>query len=261
MEHPSRYKPHFEASPLFFRRLVSSPCYSQLYWKRGTTAGAWTAQVLSLVLGVGGIVLEEIWPHFPLNGQEIFGLTMLVCASSYGLVSLATCRAPFNMDRMLHRGQYARSEDAVAPRTRSGIGAWKRLLLGFDENFTRGDKAISWSFFLWTTFWFVSFVLISLWNLFQPWTNRLWWQWVVLQLVVFIILSPVTPIWFTWGALRDLRRMLLVFRRRAVDVRDNGQVIDHRNANEVGSIGEPETTRAAPSPPTPAAAVDGTRSR
>ena len=31
MEHPSRYKPHFEASPLFFRRLVSSPCYSQLF--------------------------------------------------------------------------------------------------------------------------------------------------------------------------------------------------------------------------------------
>ena len=232
-----------------------------LYWKRGTTAGAWTAQILSLVLGVGGIVLEEIWPHFPLNGQEIFGLTMLACASSYGLVSLATCRVPFNMDRMLHRNQYARSEDAVASRTRSSIGGWKRLLLGFDESFTRGDKAISWSLFLWTTFWFASFVLISLWNLFQPWNNRLWWQWVVLQLVLSIILSPVTTIWFTWGALRDLRRMLLIFRHRAVDVRDNGQVIDHRNANEVGCIGEPEAMGAAPSPPTPAAAAEGARSR
>jgi len=36
-----------------------------LYWKRGTTAGAWTAMTLGCVLSVSAITAQQIWPHIP----------------------------------------------------------------------------------------------------------------------------------------------------------------------------------------------------
>ncbi|NNM88643.1 MAG: hypothetical protein HKL95_09000 [Phycisphaerae bacterium] len=205
-----------------------------LYWSRGTTAGAWAGQLVGSVLAVSGIIIEQIWPHFPLTGQVMYGITMVCASSTYVAVSLATCRKPFNMDRMLHRGIYARAEDAVKIETRSRIREWKKVLLGFDENFTRGDKVISGSFFGWSMLWFVSFVIITVWACFFPWSNRAWWNWNLVQIILLIVLSPLTTIWFTWGVVVDLRRLFVILKDRAVDVRDNGQVIGHCNADEVG---------------------------
>ncbi len=210
-----------------------------MYWNRGTAAGAWAGQLVGSVLATAGIVIEQIWPHFFLNGQEIFGITMIVAVASYVIVSVATCREPFNMDRMLHRGIYARAEDAVNVETRSRIRQWKRLLLGFDENFTRGDKFISASFFAWSMFWFAAFVVITAINIFHPWSNLDWWNWGLVYIILLIALSPLTTVWFTWGVIMDLRKLFKILKERPVDVRDNGQVIGHRNADEVMSSVRP----------------------
>ena len=39
-----------------------------MYWNRGTAAGAWAGQLAGSVLATAGIVIEQIWPHFFLNG-------------------------------------------------------------------------------------------------------------------------------------------------------------------------------------------------
>jgi len=112
-----------------------------LYWKRGTTAGAWAALISGSSLAVGGILSQKYWvgsiypwlvkhnlidsvrrviegiadpfrpiidwhvtgDRFPINSQEIFFIAMVVAITLYVVISLLTCRTPFNMERMLHR--------------------------------------------------------------------------------------------------------------------------------------------------------------
>ena len=205
-----------------------------LYWSRGTTVAAWVAMVTGSGLAVFGLIAPYLWPGFPLNGQEMLGVAMGAGCLTYAALSLATCREPFNMARLLHRGAYARAEELVES---PGLGTtrmayWKRILLGFDEHFTRGDKLISAGFFGWSLFFFAAFVVITLLNLVHPWPDRLWWDWGLVGIYLAIILTPLTTIWFTWGALRDLRRFFATLRVRRVDERDDGRVIDHRNADD-----------------------------
>ena len=65
----------------------------------------------------------ELTPDkFPINSVEVGVITQLFTLGVYVLVSLATCRRPFDMDRMLHRGRYAvpRCNDGpAAPATTS----------------------------------------------------------------------------------------------------------------------------------------------
>jgi hypothetical protein len=65
--------------------------------------------------------------EFPLNSQEIYFFAMMAAIIMYVLVSLATCRKPFNMDKMLHRGIYSENGIEKAPEKMT----WKKFLLIF----------------------------------------------------------------------------------------------------------------------------------
>ena len=43
-----------------------------LYWKRGTTAGAYAAMIVGSSLATTGYLLIQYYPGFPLNGQQCF---------------------------------------------------------------------------------------------------------------------------------------------------------------------------------------------
>jgi SSS family solute:Na+ symporter len=78
-----------------------------LYWKRGTTAAAWSSMLTGSITAVGGIVIRQLDPNFPINGQMFWGLAMALSVVVYIVVSLLTSRGrTFDMDRMLHRGTY-----------------------------------------------------------------------------------------------------------------------------------------------------------
>ena len=108
---------------------AGSVIISGLYWRRGTTAGAWTALSCGTIFGFGGMLVQQIWKpflapmmlnlrpdwawlathqdKFPVNGQIIFFFAMVLSLLSYILVSLLGPKQAFDMDRMLHRGKYA----------------------------------------------------------------------------------------------------------------------------------------------------------
>lgn len=226
-----------------------------LYWKRGTTAGAWAAMLTGALLGGGGLLLQQVWPSvvarvqamgmdsawlaahhdkFPVNGQWMWFYAFTLAIVAYVVVSLLTCRMPFNMDRMLHRGNYARAEDR--PVLAGGMPrSWLDRYLGIDEEFTRGDRVLSYSVFAWTVFTFLIWLVATLVNLVPGWQwsgagwaryfryNGIW-----LPLVVGII----TSIWFSWGGVRDLVRL---FRRLSAlhrNTLDDGRVVGHQNADD-----------------------------
>lgn len=207
-----------------------------LYWKKGTTAGAWAALLTGSAFSAGGILARQFYGNdFPLNGTEISFFASLVAVSLYVIVSLATCEEDFNMDRMLHRGRYAAPAslpvDEMEPRAKRKV-TWGKLI-GLDEHFTRGDTWIAGGLFAWNMLWFVVFVVGGGWNLIAPWPDSAWsrfWHVAAIGLPVFI--SVVTAVWFTWGGVRDIRALFRHLRQQKINHLDDGTVAGHQNIDE-----------------------------
>jgi len=103
--------------------------YRRPLLEEGTTAGAWAGLLTGSTLSLMGMAAQSIYGKgFPLNGVQIAFLTMLITLAVYIAVSLLTCREDFNMDRMLHRGAYAKIKSVIgdqveAPARRGSTGA------------------------------------------------------------------------------------------------------------------------------------------
>jgi len=194
-----------------------------LYWRRGTTAAAWAAMITGAGISVGGIVAQQLDADFPINGQEFWGLGMGASLVVYAAVSLLGRGRPCDLDRLLHRGRWAVAEDQVA-----GDGVVSRLqrLFLFTPEFTRRDKVLYLVTYLWTAFWFVLFVIGTVYNLSHDVRDATWarfWRWYVLA--QFAAAGTVC-VWFTLGGVRDLRRMFARLGSTARDAGDDGVVRD-----------------------------------
>ena len=204
-----------------------------LYWKKGTTAGAWAGLISGSGLVTGGIIARQIWGDgFPLNGAQISFFGSIAACLVYGIVSLLTCRQDFDMDRMLHRGAYAvASERKYETKSKKRV-TWGKLI-GLDEHFTLGDKFLAGGLFGWSILWFVVFVVGTVWNLIAPWPISAWSQfWFVVGIGIPVFFAAVTAVWFSWGGIRDMRQFFSRLREERVDVLDNGMVVNHHNLDE-----------------------------
>jgi len=251
----------------------AGPCIvGGLYWKRGTTAGAFSALICGSTLAVLGIILQQTWvehvvpwleingligamgviletasrpfepyiqwrmnlEQFPINSQEIFFFSMVFSIILYVVVSLLTCKQPFNMERMLHRGKYNREGEKLVTEKLTLRNAIQKLI-GIDSQYTRGDKALAWSVFAYSFGWgFGSFLTAVIWNWISPWPKQWWANWFYLVTVLIaVVVGIVTTVWFTIGGSWDLYRM---FKRLAVsdsNVLDDGRVVDNVSADDI----------------------------
>ena len=234
-----------------------------LYWKRGTTAGAFAALGSGSLLAVSGIICQQTWakhlypalerhglvegvgrflwnvssplhPYviwkmnpdkFPINSQEIYFIAMLVAISLYVIMSLATCRKPFNMEKMLHRGIYADSE--TKPRIPWSFKSAFSKIIGIDANYTKGDKILAWSVFLWSFGYgfCLCFIGIIIWNAFYRWPAE-WWaiKFRITAVLVPGLVAVVSTIWFTIGGSVDLYRLFKALASKKDDFSDDGRV-------------------------------------
>lgn len=206
-----------------------------LYWKKGTTAGAWAGLLTGSGLVTGGIIARQIWGDaFPVNGAQIGFFGAITACLVYGIVSLLTCRKDFDMDRMLHRGKYAVQTEQAYETVSVKRVTWGRLI-GFDEHFTLGDKCLAGGLFGWSMLWFGVLVIGSIWNLIAPWPLSVWSHfWFVVGIGIPVFFAFVTAIWFTWGGIRDMRLLFSRLRQERPDAEDNGMVVDHHNLSDSG---------------------------
>ena len=202
-----------------------------LYWKRGTTAAAWASLIVGGVFASGGAGLRIAWPHierlrqitpeFPINGAWMALIASLIAICVYIGVSLATCRAPFDLDRILHRGVYAITGSPGA--TASALPRWKKRL-GISEEFTRGDQCIYFFKISWTLFWFTTFLIGSVWAMLGHITDPQWAHWWLFTIMLSATVGFITIVWFLWGGVRDLREMLSILKGEKIDPNDDGTV-------------------------------------
>lgn len=190
-----------------------------LYWKKGTTAGAWSALITGAVIALTGATIRIIWPEFPLNGAWMALIASLSSITVYVTVSLLTCREDFNMDRLLHRGIYS-----VAGEHHKAPDPHPLKWLGINEEFTRGDMFIYFAKIGWTGFWFTAFLIGTIWGLTWGIPNEIWGKWWHFTVVLGVGIGAVTIIWFLWGGIRDLGDLLRTLRSVDRDPDDDGTV-------------------------------------
>jgi SSS family solute:Na+ symporter len=228
-----------------------------LYWKKGTTAGAWSAVISGSILSGGGILVYKVWgdgifsialnwlltqagapelPAFNLNGAQISFFASLIAVSLYVGVSLCTCRQDYPIRKMLHREEYPVDERGrpIIPKT-----PWTfARIIGVDKDFTRGDKWIAGSLFVWVVGWFLVMIFGTAWNLIgesglvpwiHPWSNDAWLGfWHVTAIGLPILITVITGLWFTWGGIHDIRALFRSLKSYKIDDSDNGTVKEHK---------------------------------
>lgn len=233
-----------------------------LYWKRGTTEAAWVALSVGSVLAFGGMMLQvkwdwiapqllQAWPgwdwvastkiliddqltyKFPINGQFIYFIAMAVSVSSYVLISLLGPRRIHNMDKLLHRGQYAVQEDLamgdarvqelVAHRSKWSLSRF----LGITTEFTWFDRFITRATFFWSMGWWGLFMVGTAVCVLKPnlITDAHWCTFWWIKIVLFAgTLCVVVVLWLTIGGLRDAFHLFRDLRGERVDEHDDGFV-------------------------------------
>lgn len=234
-----------------------------LYTRWGTTTGAFCALIFGSGTSLGGLLCQRNWAQtiypfllengylgylnsfftgvtkvfspvivwemdpykFPVNSFEIYFLAMILGCAAYGIGSLLTCRKPYNLDRMLHRGTFADEKEPPA-----SVWTWKNVyskLIGITEEYTKGDRIIAWSVFFYSIVYqfLIAFVAVAVWNLFDPWPAH-WWSWYffITVVVVGIAVGVVSTVWFMWGGIVDMKRLFRDLGARVDNPLDDGWV-------------------------------------
>ena len=252
-----------------------------LYSRFGTAAGAWTSQLTSTFLSLFYILIQRNWadvvypalakaglvdsldrilralsspfePYIqwrmdavkcPVNTMEFTFFLSVFCVALYVVVSKLTCRKPFNLERMLHRGEWAvdetpsaegRQEPLTAVEGRRSPSRLRRLLsrmVGITPEYSRGDKVIAWGVFLhsFVINFLLCFVGSVVWNLFHRWPAAWWGRYfVVVNFVIPGIVAAISTVWFGIGGAIDLARLFRDLKaRKEVNVLDDGRVEGH----------------------------------
>jgi SSS family solute:Na+ symporter len=212
-----------------------------LYWKRGTTSGAWAGMITGSVLSVSGIVLNNIiWPslerirsalpdwawlaqlpaEFPLNGVEMATIAAFSAMFVYVTVSLLTPDPRINMDKLLHRGAYAVAGEHIRRREPKLMAR----LFGMGSEFTKTDRMIYYLQIGWIAVWTGLFIVITVWNLTSKWSVIAWTRYWLITTVIVGVVSLVTVVWFLIGGTYDIIDMIRRLRQVVQDANDDGVV-------------------------------------
>ena len=234
-----------------------------LYSRFGTTAGAWASLGTGCFLGVAYIGLKQYWtalyvflkdmgylegftrvvegisrPFEPfivwrinpykcfINAYEFNLIAFIVAMTLYIVVSKLTCKEPFNLDRMLHRGKY-NLDNLNQTRTAWTLRTICSKLIGITPEYTFWDRVIARSIFVYSIIYrfLGTFVIIMIWNIFYRWPVS-WWSgyFFVVSLLVPAIIAIIGTFWFGIGAVVDMRQLFIDLKHRRINYLDNGMV-------------------------------------
>ena len=238
---------YFQITGAIFTGGAGAVIIGGFYWKRGTVSGGWAAMITGSFLSVLGVVtnnilwpkvlplLKETHPHitwlqtlperFWLNGMQIGLVASFSAIFIYIIVSLFSKDPKLNMDKLLHRGEYEITtevgDEHIAPPT-TGLKA-----LCFTSEFSFGDKIIYCLNMGWMLFFMAAFIVMTILNTFETWSDEAWANWWYFFVWVSGIASLSITVWFIIGGCIDLRKMFKRLRSIHRNASDDGTVIEH----------------------------------
>ena len=246
-----------------------------LYWKRGTTSGAWTALIIGCVMAVGGMVLRQTWAStlypwmdtnahfmidgfrfviegisntvpginwkvgpeaFPINSQWIYLASIIMAITGY-----VTC----SMFEWLVYKRPAFNMDRLLHRGKYAIKGEheqeiKKLPTGLkailpSAEFTKSDKFIYYGNLTWTMTWFTIFVVGFIYNIMVDVPDSSWSTFWAWRIGITLGIGIITTVWFLIGGMQDLRDMFHTLKTVKRNVLDDGMVVNHHNLGEQAS--------------------------
>ena len=185
------------------------------------------------------VVWEMSADKFPINSYEITFISMMIGISAYVIGSFIGKRESYNLDRLLHRGQYA-DQQTKAPAARKSLIS---RLVGITPEYTKGDRIIAWSVFFYAIVWqfVIAFAGVAIWNMFSPLSNEAWnWYFFITIAVVGVIIGLISTVWFMYGGIRDMRRLFIDLNGRVENPLDDGWVEGQVSLADQQKIAEKE---------------------
>lgn len=238
-----------------------------LYSRFGNSTGAFASLLVGSGISTGGMLLQRNWAEniypfiekmgwteaiggmleavstplapyvmwhmdavkFPINSIEIYFIAILGGIAAYIIGSLLTYREPYNLDRLLHRGIYSIGGDKYIKSSWTWRNTFGKLI-GITSEYTRGDKIIAWSVFVYTFAYQIGlcFVAVLIWNLISPWP-KLWWShyFFITSILAAVLIGTVSTVWFMIGGVIDMRRLFRDLAKRMDNPLDDGWVEGH----------------------------------
>jgi len=200
-----------------------------LYWKKGTTAAAYTSLTVGIIGFIFSFAAQKLWPYyhggesFPINSKWLNFYAIVISIVLYLSISLLSRRKAFNIERMLHRGKYAIAEDD-ANVTDKPVRGWQAAL-GMSREFTRLDKILYCFIGSWAAFWFIFLLIVVIYRAFYDISDEMWSKYWQFQMWLGLVLSSITTVWFTIGGISDLKKMFHSLKTRKIDLADDGEIL------------------------------------
>ena len=163
---------------------------------------------------------------FPINAYERLFIALVISIICYVAVSLITYRRPFNLEKMLHRGEYADDKSKVITTKWTLRNIFSKLI-GITPEYTKGDRIIARAVFCYTFIYrfLICFVLVLILNRIWPWAPKQWSVYYLITLIVVpTIVGLMSTFWFSIGGIIDLKRMFHDLAARKRDFTDDGRV-------------------------------------
>lgn len=230
---------YFAVTFAIFAGGVGAVIIGGLYWDKGTTEGAWTAMILGAFVGVSGTVIPQISDTWlsetntfvllkniivllkKINGIEYYAIGMASSAISYIGVSLVTFKEKVDMDKLFNRGKYSIEGELNIVDEEVKIG-WK--IFGIGREFTKTDKLIYLISYVSNIFWFIIFIIGTIYNLYNPVSDASWMAFWGYFVIINLVYSFFVIIWFTIGGFMDLKKMIHSLKSDERDDDDDGWV-------------------------------------
>lgn len=235
-----------------------------LYWKKGTTLGAWAALLIGCAISIGGLILRQTWqpslypwlsenaPSFlnslkyllegiankvpginwevgpaecPLNGQWFYFLAIISAITGYIAFSL--------ISRYFTKEPYFDLDKMLHRGAYAIQGEHSKIAdkppVGFrallpSNEFSKVDKIIYYATLLWTMGWFVVFLTGLILNFMYDISDEVWGGYWKWYVFINVILGIICISWFLIGGLGNLKELFHTLKMLQRDAKDNGRV-------------------------------------
>ena len=204
-----------------------------LYWSRGTTQGAWAGMITGGTMSLGALLLRFYWEKIEFltriseeapNGMKLAMIALGAATVVYFVVSLLTCKKKYNMDKLLHRGEYAVDDDKVEAAEKGQEVSWIARKLGFTDEFTTWDKVIYIGQYTWIGFWGIIFVIGTAYNLINDVSDEAWKSWWKIQVSIFAAMAVLVTVWYAIGGTCNVIDLYKTLKSKEIDIHDDGTV-------------------------------------
>tara|TARA_B100001250_G_C19806362_1_gene793491 strand:+ start:450 stop:2534 length:2085 start_codon:yes stop_codon:yes gene_type:complete len=235
-----------------------------LYWKRATANGAWAAAIAGVTLAYAGWYLTYNWESSqqliswvfaenwnqvtqsypgllgdkcPVNAQWLYFLTVLTTVLVFILVSLMDNQV-FNMDQLLHRGEYAVEQNIEAETnqersTETQSTEQSKSIFSIGEEFTFGDKILFFGSYAYIFVFFAVFLFGTFYMLTNDISDQAWGEFWWYFCVVILLMTAAVTVVVTIGGLKNLRELYEMLKNVRRDDDDDGTVVGNQSLSDL----------------------------